>query len=176
MLRTTVCSFLAVAAVTLTASTAAAQNPFNPFTWFGPQPVYGNAYGNCPNGNCGINPAYRNGGCPNGNSSLPGACANGQCGVPNSCPGGLCPTPNYGGFAPNYRSAPYAAPQYGPRYSPQYEPPYSGPSQYAPYSAQRPLSRSPSYDRSVTPAGGFDWDTPTMARRSYHSNNSPFYP
>lgn len=175
MFRMPLAPMLAATCLTLSASVASAQNPLNPFTWFAPQSGYG--YNNCPNGNCGVNTGYR-GNCPGGNCALPGACANGQCGLPSNCPNGVCPTPGYGGYPSNYRPLPYSAPQYNnvPAYNgPQYNgSPYNTP--YAPYSAQRPVTRTPTYDRSVTPVNGFDWNTPTTARRSYAPNNSPFYP
>lgn len=188
MFRTTLASVIA-STVMLSATTASAQNFLNPFTWFD-QPAYNSGY--CPNGNCGVTGGYR-GNCPGGNCNLPGACANGRCNLPSNCPGGVCPTPNYGtpgygGYAPNYRTQPYNGPQYSvpqydvPQYGvPQYNvpqygtPQYNVPTQYAPYSANRPMTRTPTYDRSVTPAGSFDWNTPTTARRSYNAN-SPFYP
>jgi hypothetical protein len=186
MFRSTLAPVLTVACLTLSAATASAQNVLNPFTWFGPQPVYGNGYANCPNGQCAPQTGYRGQAayCPNGNCNLPNACANGQCGLPNNCPNGICPTPGYGtapyyGGAPNYRTQPYgnSAPYYGnaPYSVPQYQP-YNAPAQYQPYSAQRPVTRTPVYDRSVTPAGGFDWNVPTTARRNYSPSNSPFYP
>jgi hypothetical protein len=183
MLRTTLVPMLTVTCLTLSAATASAQNVLNPFTWFAPQQSgYGYGYGSasCPNGQCGYQSRYRGMNCAGGNCNLPGACANGQCGLPNNCPNGICPTPrygttpNYGSYAPSYRNAPYG--NYGnsaPFYdnAPYGTPRYNVPSQYQPYSAQRSM-----YDRSVTPAGGFDWNTPTTARRNYGPSNSPFYP
>jgi hypothetical protein len=179
MFRTTLVPLLTVTCLALSAGTASAQNLLNPFTWFGPQAGYGYNSASCPNGQCGTQTGY----CPGGNCNRPGSCANGQCGLPNNCPNGICPTtPNYGGYTPNYRSMPYGnnAP-YGTNapYSnnaPYAAPRYNAPSQYAPYSAQRPVTRSPIYDRSVTPVGGFDGNTPTTARRNYGPSNSPFYP
>ncbi|HUQ69443.1 MAG TPA: hypothetical protein VM165_07975 [Planctomycetaceae bacterium] len=177
MFRSTLVPLFTVACLTLSTTTASAQNVLNPFTWFAPQPVYGYGYANCPNGQCGVQSGYRGmANCPNGNCNLPGACANGQCNVPM---GGYGNAPYYNGAAPSYRNAPYgnSAPYYGnaPYSGPQYQP-YNAPAQYQPYSAQRPVTRTPYYDRSVTPAGGFDWNTPTTARRNYSPSNSPFYP
>jgi hypothetical protein len=179
MFRSTVVPMFTITCLALSAGTASAQNVLNPFTWFGPQQGYGYSSGNCPNGQCG----YQTGYCAGGNCNRPGACASGQCGLPNTCPTGICPTsplgmmPNYGGYAPSYRNMPYGnignnAPYYNN--APYAAPRYNGPSQYAPYSAQRPVTRS-IYDRSVTPVGGFDWNAPTTARRSYNTS-SPFYP
>jgi hypothetical protein len=175
MFRMPLAPMLAATCLTLTTSVASAQSLLNPLTWFGPQRGYGNNYSNCPNGNCGINAGYRGGNCPGGNCALPGACANGQCGLPNNCPNGVCPTPGYGGYPSNYRPQPYSAPQYN-NVPPYNAPQYNTPSPYVPYSAQRQVTRKPAYDRSVMPAGGFDWNTPTTARRPYAPSNSPFYP
>lgn len=157
MFRSTLVPLFAIACLTLSTSTASAQNLLNPFTWFGPQTGYGNSYANCPNGQCNV-PGNYYGGLN---------CANGQCNLPPNCANGICPTPvSRYNTQPYYGNAPYVAPR------------QNVPSQYLPYSAQRPVNRTPYYDRSVTPAGSFDWDAPTTAnnRRGYSPSNSPFYP
>lgn len=59
---------------------------------------YGDDFGPCPNGQCGLS------GCANGQCGLTG-CPNGQCGVGISCPNGNCGLARTGAFSP------YAAPR-----------------------------------------------------------------
>jgi hypothetical protein len=135
----------------LVAGDAQAQSPYNPFTWFAPQPAY-KAAPYCPNGNCGVvqakyyQPAYAN--CPGGVCNVPGNCAGGNCNVPMNCVNGVC--------APK---SPYGYPTTLP---------YNGartPSYYAPVNPVYPTQ--PALYNTYRPVSG--WNGSSMA-------NSPFYP
>ncbi len=172
---------LTAAVVALAATSASAQNVFDPTSWFAPpqRPYYGP--------NCRPTPAYRTGYPSYAGPVGYGNDYRGNYGNAGNCPDGICGPSNYGssgyrGNGGNCGNGP-CRPRY---YAPVAPQPYNGYPTPAPAPigwnnnpGVSPAPRMPYYDRSITPTNDYDdWNVSQFpgSGRNYAPNNSPFYP